>query len=123
MASYRRLPVVMKNIFVIISIVVAIFFIIVVINGCDYTLNPPKPKITYGEFPFRLTYELDGEIKVIEDTVICEFDGFESRGTAGRYRIWKTSLKSGNERLTLLDLRPLEETNEFGYTMLELFFS
>lgn len=31
-------------------------------------------------------------------------------------------MKSGNERLTLLDLQPLGEVNEFGQTMLGLYF-
>lgn len=64
--------------------------------------SPPKPKITYGEFPISVTYEVDGETKVVEDTVICEFDGIEMRGGAGKYRKWKSRLKSGNESLTLL---------------------
>jgi hypothetical protein len=121
----------MKKMFLIIGIsifsiiiLVGIFYFLV-ISGAIFSFgsNPPKPEITYGEFPFKLTYELDGETKVIEDSVICEFDGFYSLGSAGKYRKWKTSLKSGNERLTLLDLRPLEEINEFGQTMLEMFFS
>jgi len=36
---------------------------------------PPEPEITYGEFPFRLEYEIDGERFVIEDVVIVEFMG------------------------------------------------
>ena len=92
-------------------------------GGLNSLVLVPRPEITYGEFPFTLTYELDGEIKTIEDTIICEFDGFEAIGESGKYRKWKTYLKSGNERLTLLDLRPLGEVNQFGQTILELFFS
>ncbi len=84
--------------------------------------NPPKPEITYGEFPCKLVYETDGETKVIEDTVICEFDGFENFGTAGKDRSWKTTLKSGNENLTLLNMRSSNETNELGQPILELYF-
>ncbi len=109
------------------SLTVAIFVIGFVFwfafgGGVLFLPNPPKPEIIYGEFPFRLTYELDGEIKVIEDVIICEFDGFEIVGESGKYRKWKERLKGGDEWLTLLDLRPLEETNEFGQTMLELYF-
>ena len=92
-------------------------------DGGSLYPNPPDPKIKYGEFPFRLTYELNGDTKIIEDTVICEFYGFETWGEAGKYRKWKTHLKSGNERITLLDLRPSDEINEFGQKMLELYFS
>lgn len=107
----------------IIILLVILYFVFTVTGVFSVFMpNPPKPEITYGEFPFQLTYEIDGETKVIEDTIICEFDGFESRGTAGKYRVWKSYLKSGNERITLLDLRPLELINELDYTILELFF-
>lgn len=120
----------MKKMILIISIsivslviLVGIFYLLV-ISGVIFSFGPTpeKPEITYGEFPFKLVYELDGETKVIEDTIICEFDGFVNRGTAGKARRWKTTLKSGNEQLTLLNLRPLEETNELGQTVLELYF-
>lgn len=100
----------MKRVTLIVGIVIgiigllAILWYIIVITGVFsiFIPNPPRPEITYGEFPFRLTYEVAGELKVIEDTIICEFAGFESRGTAGKYRIWESHLKSGNERITLL---------------------
>lgn len=117
----------MNKVFVVIGIVVMVIVLLFlcIVSGAIFIFNsnPPAPEIQYGEFPFTLTYELDGEVKVIEDTVICEFDGFESWGSAGNYRKWKTYLKSGNEKIILLDLRSLEETNEFGQIMLELFFS
>jgi len=65
---------------------------------------------------------VDGEVFVIEDTVVCKFDGFEHISIGGKYRQWETTLKSGDEYIALLDLRPLEEINEFGQTMLELYF-
>lgn len=64
--------------------------------------NPPRPEITHGEFPFRLEYELNGQRKVIEDTIICDFDGFGADEGRGKYRDWKGKLASGNERITLL---------------------
>lgn len=99
--------------------------------------NPPKPDISYGEFPFQLTYELDGEIITIEDVAICEFDGYGQRSEAGQSRKWKTHLKSetgesvsGNERgeetdfiwITLLDLRNDGIYDDFGHEVLELYF-
>ncbi|MCL2391953.1 MAG: hypothetical protein FWC66_05005 [Oscillospiraceae bacterium] len=79
-------------------------FFLFVVSGAFAVLmpNPSRPQITYGEFPIRVIFELDGEIQTIEDTVIAEFTGFESLGTAGRYRVWTSRLKSGNERLVLL---------------------
>jgi len=55
--------------------------------------NPPLPEITYGEFPFRIEYEINGDRVVVEDTVICEFDGFGfSWGGEGKFRKWKSHL-------------------------------
>ena len=72
-------------------------------GGVYFIPDPPKPEITYAEFPFCLTYELNGEVIVIEDTIICEFDGYVVEGENGKYRAWSSRLKSGNERITLLD--------------------
>lgn len=101
----------MKKILIIIAFIVSIIMFICIIIGFVFWFafgggmflipNPPKPEITYGEFPISVTYELNGEIKKIEDVVVCEFDGFEILGEAGKYRKWKSYLKSGNKRLVL----------------------
>ena len=52
------------------------FFLFTVIVFIWRTPAPPLPEITYGEFPFRLEYELNEKLHVIEDTLIVEFDGF-----------------------------------------------
>ena len=70
--------------------------------GIQLGTTPPRPEITYGEFPFRLEYEINGERQVIQDTLICEFDGFGADEGRGKYRKWKDRLASGNERITLL---------------------
>jgi len=64
--------------------------------GISLLPNPPKPGITYSEFPFRLVYEINGERKVIEDTLICEYDGIGMDEGRGKYRKWKEHLASGN---------------------------
>ena len=106
---------------VLVSIIGFMFF--AAFGGLTFLASVPKPEIRYGEFAFQLEYEIDGVVKVVEDTIICEFDGFETRGESGKYRKWKSYLKSGDERITILDFRELRETNEFGQTILELFFS
>ena len=60
---------------------------------------PPKPEIKYGEFDFKFVYEIDGEIHTIEDTIICEFDGFNIDEGNGKTRRWKEEFKNeqGNE--------------------------
>ena len=70
--------------------------------------DPPKPEITYGEFPFRIEYELQGERFVIEDTVICEFKGIGT-SEASKRRIWKAHLASGKEGC-VINLKVFDET-------------
>jgi len=90
-------------------------FFLFVVSGAFAVLmpNPSRPQITYGEFPIRVIFELDGEIHTLEDTVIAEFAGFQSLGTAGRYRVWTSRLKSGNERLVLLRV----ENEEYSFAI------
>lgn len=103
-------------------ILVCIMLFIATFGGFNFLLSVPKPEIKYSEFPFRLTYEIDGKTKTIEDTIICEFDGFETVGESGKYRKWKSHLKSGDTDITLLDLSGKNEVNELGHTILELIF-
>jgi hypothetical protein len=72
--------------------------------GISILPNPSKPEITCGEFPLRLVYEINGETKVIEDTLICEYDGIGMDEGQGKYRKWKGHLASGKERLLLLEV-------------------
>ena len=66
--------------------------------------DPPRPEITYGEFPFKLVYEINGERKVIQDTVICEYDGVGMDEGQGKYRKWKKQYVSGDKNITLLKI-------------------
>ena len=58
------------------------------------------PKITYGEFPFRFSYEIDGEIYEIEDVVVCEYKYMDTY--LRTVRTWKSELKSGIEGISIL---------------------
>lgn len=73
--------------------------------GISLLPNPSKPEIRYGEFPFRLVYELDGETKAIEDTLICEYDGIGMNEGIGKFRKWKVHFASGNENIGLLKVK------------------
>ncbi len=106
-----------------VCLLIALFYMFVLSGAfAIFMPNPPEPEITYGEFPFTLTYELNGEITTYEDVIICEYAGVESLGTAGKERKWESRLKSGNERLTILDLRSLKEENDLRQIILELYF-
>ncbi len=76
---------------------------ILLFTGIQLGPTPPKPEITYGEFPFRLEYEINGERKVIQDTLICEFDGFDANEAYGKFRKWKERLASGKQNVLLLN--------------------
>lgn len=89
-----------------ISIVLAVLAIVtfpwnLIYIGIALSPNPPKPEIKYGEFPFRLEYEIDGQNVVIEDTLICKYDGIGMNEGTGKYRKWKDYLASGNEQVLL----------------------
>ena len=63
---------------------------------------PQRPQIIYGEFPFCVEYEIDGERIVVSDTVICEYNGV-NYGSNGAKRNWiKRLSKRGTEDLLLL---------------------
>jgi len=65
-----------------------------------FSSREARPEITHGEFPFRIEYELNGQVYVIEDIVITEFAGFVfSSGSMTRERRWTTRLASGREDL------------------------
>ena len=108
------------------------FLVLWVFNS--FLFNHPKPEITYGEFPFKLTYELNGAAKTIIDTAVCEFKGYGKRSTAGQSREWSVHLLSGNDNtvsnqnktgfvwITLLDVRQSNDTDALGNKILELYF-
>lgn len=65
--------------------------------------NPPAPRTTYGEFPFRLEYRIDDEVHVIEDVIVCEYNGVGWNEGAGKYRKWKGTFKNtGAEEIIVL---------------------
>ena len=84
-------------------------FSLIIFLSTLFSSKPEKPEITYGEFPFRLEYLHNGELKVVEDVLICEYDGVGWSETNGKYRKWKEHLKSGNERVVLLKTRVIAE--------------
>jgi len=96
-----------------------VLFYVFVLSGAFAILmpEPPEPQITYGEFPFTITYETNNEIMTYKDVVICEYEGIENWGTAGKKRKWSRKLKSGNEYITLLRSKTSEATFEIYKAM------
>ena len=68
-----------------------------------------KPAITEGEFPFSITYELDGERVTIEDVYKVHYvrnDGYADT----KSRVYAGELKSSGEDDTLYTLKKDENT-------------
>ena len=77
---------------------------------------PPPPAIKYAEFPFELTYEIDGEIITVEDTYVCKFNGYGANAGTGIYREWKGYVKStGEESITIIKDGTLTLVWAIGY--------
>ncbi len=68
-----------------------------------YSPSPKKPEITHGEFPFRLEYEIDGEVKVIEYTIMFDYWGAKRIGDE-EVRNWVRTFAGGGEDLVLLNI-------------------
>ena len=90
------------TIYIIGALVLALFVFVLSGAFAVFMPAPTEPKITYGEFPFIITCEINNEIITYRDVVICEYEGIESWGTAGKRRKWSTKLKSGKEHIVLL---------------------
>ena len=96
----------------IVAVILAISIILmlpVIFFNIAYLFTPvARPEITYGEFPFTLVYEIEGEVITINDVYVCKFDGFTTN-TAGKFREWKGYLKSnGNEDLFVTEIDGLD---------------
>ncbi|MNW52805.1 hypothetical protein D3C74_303400 [compost metagenome] len=101
---------------ILLIIIMAVYIVgpwLAILLGIQLEPNPLRPEVTYGEFPFRLEYEVNGQRMVVEDTLICEYDGIGADEGRGKYRKWKERLASGHERVTL---RKVDETKEIYYS-------
>lgn len=96
-----------KVIPMVLSILIALF-----LSACGI-INEAAPKITEGEFPFVVEYEMNGEIYLIEDTVVCSFDGYDMSNEFSfiNTRTWHQYLKSGQEeRRLFIEFEPNTES-------------
>ena len=89
-----------KIIFIGITVVIISYFTlpwILISLGIMLSPSPPTPKNTYGEFPFHLVYEIDGEQFTVDDVLVCEFVGRGADEASGKYLKWDMRLLSGNQ--------------------------
>lgn len=110
----------MKNKTFLITIVVLLIVIVIIVGFAIFpwasialevwlTPNPPKPEIMHGEFPFRLVYEVNGQRKVVQDILICDYCGIGMDEGRGKYRKWKDRLASGNKDILLIKVNNTKE--------------
>ena len=76
--------------------------------GCSKKTD--KPVNQYGEFPFKLVYEVNGERIKIEDVLVVEHLGQDWNEGSGTYNKWHTFHKKGTkaENCTTLDLYEID---------------
>ena len=84
MSNKKRwfIPTLIVIVAIIVSILVMLFvasfpWTMIYISGM-FERNPPKPEITYAEFPFELVYEINGETITLMD-----LDGMKAREKLG----------------------------------------
>lgn len=85
------------GVIVIVLIIAAVICLTILIPPILFNLifpNPPKPEHQYGEFPFSLTYEINGELKEVKDTLVIEYEGIDWNEGLGKYNLWNTYYKS-----------------------------
>lgn len=82
--------------------VIILAYIFYGISG-GYEPAPSRPEIDHGEFPFRLEYEINGEEKIVEDTLIVNSLGYRNTG-AGKVRNWVCTFLSGATDIVLLNV-------------------
>ena len=71
--------------------------------GMLFAPKDPRPEITYGEFPFELVYEIDGQVITVQDTYVCEFQGYSvNEGSMRKMREWSGHMKSTGEEYVIL---------------------
>ena len=56
-----------------------------------FSPDPPKPPVDYAELPFKLVYEIDGEIITVEDTYVIKYKGVDWDEGQGKHNVWYTS--------------------------------
>ena len=92
--------------------------------GLQASPNPQKPEITYGEFSFRIEYEMNGRVRVVNDVMICQFDGYNVDEGRGKTRKWKYHYKNEqSNEILIIDSSPgfsqivLESMDQYKVTL------
>ena len=99
-----------KHITIVIAVGVIIGLVAAALIAASFTgafVSVPRPEIKEGEFNFALTCEVDGEMKKIEGTYVCKYEG-ASRALDGVGRDWKGYI-TDHEDSTSYDIKTTDE--------------
>ena len=68
-----------------------------------------EPKIKYAEFPIKIEYTLNGEPKITENVLICEFKEIQHTSWlekvntgVSNYRVWDSKFKNNQEAVPIV---------------------
>lgn len=88
-----------KTISIAISLIIAGLTLpwVLMFIGTLFLSFPATPVNKYGEFPFRVIYEINGEQIVIDDVLICKYAGRGMDTGSGNYLVWNEDLASGKK--------------------------
>lgn len=82
--------------FIVISILPFLYFVGVVLYNMFIDI-PSKPKVKHGEFPFELVYEYKGQRITIQDTIVCDYEGYSFSLEGGNSRDWICEFENDEE--------------------------
>ena len=86
---------------------IIVLSIVVILGGIAMLFSAKKsyePKTKQGEFPFSLTYKVNGETTTIKNTYVCVFEGVGWDTGRGFYRKWNGYVKeTGLENVLIFE--------------------
>lgn len=85
------------------AFVVSLPWTIIYLGGV-LSKDPPKPEVSYGEFPFKIVYEFDnGERMFFEDILVIDYEGVYWNEATAKHNRWNAYLKSKDRDLICSD--------------------
>lgn len=85
------------------AIVVAVSLPWILLYGGYLLQDVQKPSIEYGEFPYKVVYEYDGEQYTKENTLIIEYKGIGIDENEGKHNKWERYLLKQQQENTYYD--------------------
>ena len=101
----------------IVKIVLLLEVIVLLSLFCGCLKRIDKPVNKYGEFPFKLVYEINGERIEIDDTLVIEYLGQDWNEGSGTYNVWNTYHKNGTKDKNCTRIELYSSDEEDGVTV------